>query len=62
MLPLLAEGAFRQLCLDGDVGGGHQLVHRAAICHTVQFVLEVVLPLFAAAVVTVEQATVLDLR
>ena len=37
-LALLAEGAFREFCLDGDLGGSHQLVYWAAICHAVQFI------------------------
>ena len=38
MLPLLAERAFREASFNGDLGGGHQLVYRAAIGHTVQLV------------------------
>ena len=37
-LPLLAEGTFRQVRFDADVGGGHQLVDRATVGHAVKLV------------------------
>lgn len=36
-MALLAEGAFGQVGLDAHLGGGHQLVHWAAVGDAMQF-------------------------